>query len=109
MALHRDLTVSEVAELIGICAKDVRELVSCGRLPNAYRIGGSASAFRIPYKDIEHYRTTQPHVAPPAGKSISTTSIWAKVGNYDRDLTVKEVAELIRLDPKDVGKLARQG
>lgn len=63
--LERDLSVQEVAELIGADEKLVGRLARQGRFPNAYK-GGSGkrnSPTRIPYRDVENYRKTQPRVS----------------------------------------------
>ncbi|MHA7153960.1 helix-turn-helix domain-containing protein [Arthrobacter sp. TMN-50] len=62
--LERDLSVKELAEILGHHPTFVSELVRSGTyFPNAYKggKGGShRSPWRIPCSDVEAYRRTQP-------------------------------------------------
>ncbi|MDP5226626.1 MULTISPECIES: helix-turn-helix domain-containing protein [Arthrobacter] len=63
--LERDLSIKEVAEMTGQSADTIGDLVRIGRFPNAYKAGRGSrnSPIRIPEKDVDRYRQTQPRAA----------------------------------------------
>ncbi|MHA7153961.1 helix-turn-helix domain-containing protein [Arthrobacter sp. TMN-50] len=57
-----DLTIKELAEQLRLSADGVRDLVSRGYFPNAYKAGrgGTTSPWRIPVTDLADYKSKQP-------------------------------------------------
>lgn len=59
-----DMTVRAVAAALGLHPETVRTMARSGDFPNAYKTGkgGHANHIRIPWTDVEDYRTKQPKV-----------------------------------------------
>ena len=60
-----DATVKQVADFLGHHPETIRIMTRSGAFPNAYK-GGSGrpnSPLRIPWTDVERYRSLQPRVA----------------------------------------------
>ena len=54
--LNEIVTVTEVAELLGITPRAVQGLIGRGHFPNARKLGpGETSAFLIPKSDLDAY------------------------------------------------------
>lgn len=61
--LSSNLSVEEAAKVLGVTADTIRR--ECrkspsGRFPNAFK-NGNRGGWKIPYKDIEHYRKASKH------------------------------------------------
>lgn len=54
-------SVSELAELLNVTTRTVRNLIQRGRFPGAHRIdpGSEKSSYRIPRKDVEAFLVSQ--------------------------------------------------
>jgi excisionase family DNA binding protein len=55
-----DYTVEQVASILNVSSRTVRNLINRNRFPNAYRIDpGAKSAYRIPKPDLDAFLLLQ--------------------------------------------------